>query len=187
MALILCPECGREISDKATFCPGCGCPVTFHVKGKLPPEIDIEEIMNIYENSTDGAIRYIIRTYGINEDESAKLVMDYYNKITAEKNSLLYDKIQKKNKKISKQIRNAELANELSLINKKIQNKKEEAQIVRCPKCHSTSITYDTKKLSIGRAIVGNAIAGAPGAILGGLSSKKGYAVCLNCGKRWKV
>ena len=28
MALIKCPECGREISDKAVSCPSCGCPVT---------------------------------------------------------------------------------------------------------------------------------------------------------------
>lgn len=26
MALILCSECGREISDKALACPGCGAP-----------------------------------------------------------------------------------------------------------------------------------------------------------------
>ena len=28
MALIKCPECGKEISDKATSCPNCGCPIT---------------------------------------------------------------------------------------------------------------------------------------------------------------
>lgn len=27
MALIKCPECGREISDKATSCPNCGYPI----------------------------------------------------------------------------------------------------------------------------------------------------------------
>ncbi len=27
MALINCPECGREISDKASACPHCGCPL----------------------------------------------------------------------------------------------------------------------------------------------------------------
>lgn len=27
MALIKCVECGKEISDKATACPNCGCPV----------------------------------------------------------------------------------------------------------------------------------------------------------------
>lgn len=27
MALIKCPECGREISDQAEVCIGCGCPI----------------------------------------------------------------------------------------------------------------------------------------------------------------
>ena len=27
MALIKCPECGNEISDKAYSCPKCGCPI----------------------------------------------------------------------------------------------------------------------------------------------------------------
>lgn len=27
MALIKCPECGKEISDKASTCPNCGCPI----------------------------------------------------------------------------------------------------------------------------------------------------------------
>lgn len=27
MALIKCPECGKEISDKAIACPECGCPM----------------------------------------------------------------------------------------------------------------------------------------------------------------
>ena len=41
MALIKCPECGKEISDKATACPNCGCPIAEMstsglVKIKLP-------------------------------------------------------------------------------------------------------------------------------------------------------
>lgn len=58
--------------------------------------------------------------------------------------------------------------------------------VVHCPKCHSTSISYQSK-VSVGRAAVGGAIAGPTGAILGGLTGKKGYAVCLKCGKRWKI
>lgn len=27
MALIKCPECGKEISDRAAACPNCGCPI----------------------------------------------------------------------------------------------------------------------------------------------------------------
>ena len=41
MALIKCIECGKEISDKATTCPHCGCPISETnpvgiVKIKLP-------------------------------------------------------------------------------------------------------------------------------------------------------
>ncbi len=28
MSLIKCPECGKDVSDQAKFCPNCGCPVT---------------------------------------------------------------------------------------------------------------------------------------------------------------
>lgn len=28
MSLIECPECKKEISDKASSCPNCGCPIT---------------------------------------------------------------------------------------------------------------------------------------------------------------
>lgn len=28
MSLITCPECGKEISDKASVCVHCGCPIT---------------------------------------------------------------------------------------------------------------------------------------------------------------
>lgn len=31
MALITCTECGKEISDKASACPNCGCPIE-HIK-----------------------------------------------------------------------------------------------------------------------------------------------------------
>ena len=27
MALMKCPECGREVSDQAPACPGCGYPI----------------------------------------------------------------------------------------------------------------------------------------------------------------
>lgn len=56
-----------------------------------------------------------------------------------------------------------------------------------CPKCHSTHVQFIVKKLSVGRAVVGGAIAGPTGAILGGLSSKKGKLKCLKCGHSWKI
>ena len=56
-----------------------------------------------------------------------------------------------------------------------------------CPKCKSTSLTYENKKLSVGRAVTGGVLFGGVGAIVGGLSSKKGYVRCLKCGHRWKL
>jgi len=34
MALIACKECGREVSDKATSCPGCGAPIGVAAAGQ---------------------------------------------------------------------------------------------------------------------------------------------------------
>ena len=31
MALIKCPECGKEISDKASICVNCGYPISEYV------------------------------------------------------------------------------------------------------------------------------------------------------------
>ena len=43
MALISCPECGREISDKASACPHCGFPVNATEKSPVAVVNDIEE------------------------------------------------------------------------------------------------------------------------------------------------
>lgn len=36
MALIKCPECGKEISDEATSCPNCGHPMR-KMEASAPP------------------------------------------------------------------------------------------------------------------------------------------------------
>lgn len=35
MALIKCPECGKEISSKAASCPNCGCPASEFAKTQV--------------------------------------------------------------------------------------------------------------------------------------------------------
>lgn len=56
-----------------------------------------------------------------------------------------------------------------------------------CPKCKSTSLTFQNKKLSVGRAAVGGVLAGPVGLAVGGLTSKKGKVMCMNCGYKWKL
>lgn len=43
MALINCPECGKEISDKANNCPNCGCPINETKQPSSVPLADDDE------------------------------------------------------------------------------------------------------------------------------------------------
>lgn len=54
MALIKCPECGKEISDKAASCPNCGCPV--HVEDNAPEAKDgnIQETSEVPKKKKGG-------------------------------------------------------------------------------------------------------------------------------------
>ena len=60
---------------------------------------------------------------------------------------------------------------------------------IRCPKCGSASISYVAKpKFHSGRAVIGALFGGLEGSFLMGVTGKnKQYAVCMNCGKKWKI
>lgn len=54
MALIKCPECGKDISDKAVACPNCGCPLDEIVKKgvvriKMPNNI-VEGLVGLFSS-----------------------------------------------------------------------------------------------------------------------------------------
>ena len=46
MALIKCPECGKEISDKAKACPKCGCPIEKEEKDNKKESQGVETTNN---------------------------------------------------------------------------------------------------------------------------------------------
>ena len=50
MALVLCPECKREVSDRAIACPNCGYPM--HEELSIESE-DIQEYCGFQENKND--------------------------------------------------------------------------------------------------------------------------------------
>lgn len=176
MALMKCPECNKEISDKAIACPGCGFPIVKDGsnQGQSNEELIAQNCYNKFPFDKVKGIKEFHDISGRGLRESKEMMDIFYNSSEFE---LLNKKTQEK----------IEIRREVKKIRKEEVAEMRRNGIAMCPKCHSTSISYDTKKLSIGRAIVGDAIAGAPGAVLGGLSSKKGYGVCLNCGKRWKI
>lgn len=56
MALINCPECGKEISSKAAACPNCGCPASEWREVSLPSSLDVGSTVTfgIYPQTTNG-------------------------------------------------------------------------------------------------------------------------------------
>ena len=40
VAIIKCPECGRDVSDKAPTCPGCGAPVSAVEQPETPVTVN---------------------------------------------------------------------------------------------------------------------------------------------------
>lgn len=277
MALIKCPECGREISDKAVSCPKCGCPIeeemldiNYAFKNSqndfVPKQYDDSKkritlvlcvfggylgIHRFYVGHYKMGIFYFL-TAGLffigwirdiicllndsffkkydekqyNKNESLRMQKEMYEKyklnptpfhilaeeIGSENNSMnlavkrfidetgadlktareimfpvYHDGKSPKEVQEEHKAKQQQNWKDIGEACQTIQNAFGGSKVAKCPKCGSTSISYDTKKLSFGRALVGDALAGPTGAILGGLSSKKGYAVCLKCGKRWKI
>ena len=203
MSMIECPECGKRISDKASFCPGCGCPASEFSRSEVMEEngecpfcgkelviddgycaacgmkINLKHKEEKYSKNSKNTFTqepfdpYTVcpECHGYNTTGiftcvhcGHKYKVAEYKVIVPREESFVDD-----------------FESTLNTFAKKI-----DSSMKHCPKCHSTSISYQDK-ISYGRAAVGGLLAGGTGAILGGLTGKKGYAVCLNCGKRWKV
>lgn len=62
MALIKCPECGKEFSDKAFACPNCGCPIS-----EIRKMAEEEKQKNIVELKLEGSysLKYDEENIGI--------------------------------------------------------------------------------------------------------------------------
>ena len=65
MALLVCSECGGKVSDKAEFCPHCGCPQNHHFKADLG---DFTGQSNTTENEST---EFSAGVYIVGEDLSA--------------------------------------------------------------------------------------------------------------------
>lgn len=60
MALIICPECGKEFSDRAAACPNCGCPVEKENDTGNTPEPQKVEIAKVSVNKSTKKLIIIV-------------------------------------------------------------------------------------------------------------------------------
>lgn len=64
MALIKCPECGKNISDKAEACPNCGCPMEYESDNVIWHEDNVKERV-ILEAENNNTFTYIGIVLGV--------------------------------------------------------------------------------------------------------------------------
>lgn len=183
-----CTQCGCKIEDEYRFCPKCGCPVMRGEAADNQSELDgIAD--EIFWSNPDALIRNISKLQKRTKvkAETAKVMMDARFFLEENQDKINKIRAEKRAEKEKLSTRGREIQERMEQKKETRKRAKEERKAAHCPKCKSTSISYTGKKLSVGRGVVGYGLAGPTGAILGGLSSKEGYAVCLKCGKRWKI
>lgn len=81
MALIKCPECGKEISDKAECCPNCGCPSTEWIKESLQSKTEDKTeiiIKNFGQKHTRDAIKCLCDSQGYKWKDAREIVLNYW-------------------------------------------------------------------------------------------------------------
>lgn len=126
--LIKCPECGKEISDKALSCPNCGVPM-IKKNHCIINGIDVD-CSFIFNNEYDNEIKELIMM------EKTNLDLNIIEKIIFEWSST--GKIPPVfNGKISTWEEDHKKANQQSQQN-----------VPHCPKCNSTAITTGARGVS---------------------------------------
>lgn len=185
MALIKCPECGREISDRAAACPHCGCPVSSATQSEptLEYEIYISSSLNEYDQDILADILEAADIMG------RGLALSFAKQApTVIKRGLGKDEAESVCASLSH-----------AKIPAKIRAYKSVSTIVeasapaatpirsneaRCPRCHSTAIQVVKKGFSFGKATAGAILFGPVGAVAG-LASDKYQRVCAACGHKF--
>lgn len=80
MALITCPECGKQVSDKATACPNCGCPIS----AAQPSAVEItapvvEPASSVSAPKSNDFEKYMTLARRAKEDSNAENAARYYD------------------------------------------------------------------------------------------------------------
>ena len=185
MALISCPECNHQISDKALSCPSCGYPLstTTNIQNNTTNEtsknekycVILKRCDGMYKIETIKKIRILLNT-GLKE---AKDLVDttpniLINNISLERAKTIKDIFTKIGAIIEIEPYNEQNQNLSSTQTKQqitqILNKYQE-DTVRCPRCGSTTVTTGQRGFNIWTGFLG---------------SNKTVNRCAKCGYDWQ-
>ena len=160
MALIKCPECGREISDQSKNCVHCGFPIVL-VNGKIVNPENIITVDGVDYDLTDIKDK-ILAIDNINADQLAYYSMRIYAKGCFSRFAA--------NKIASDIARTGKVPHDvnprLGLV-----SPNGNPAVLRCPKCGSTAVTTGNRGFSV---------------VSGFIGSGKTVNRCGICGFAWK-
>lgn len=165
MALIKCPECGKEISDKAPSCPNCGCPVSAIPFQTLPSEVDIPE------NTTPVTFRVSKKVGPIQIDENNRLFRIYGAIPTNKKKTGLVGATFKGMMAVSTMGMSIAAEKALGLGKTKVGSK----SFYSFDDLISYELIEDDSLVTsggVGQALIGGAVFGGFGAVAGGITAK---------------
>ncbi|MBR0341667.1 MAG: ribosomal protein L7/L12 [Oscillospiraceae bacterium] len=164
MALIKCPECGKEISDKSHQCIHCGFPLDEIVNTPQKAEKYYKVVLEDVSPKNKVRIIKIIMDYtGIRLTE-AKEMADTLpsiikNGITLEEAQLIATSLMQENAKVTISDSDNDMLDDSNYINR-----------IVCPKCHSTLVSTGSRGFSL---------------LTGFWGSGKTVNRCGKCGYKW--
>lgn len=168
MALIKCPECGREVSDKASACIHCGCPldISFDDKEKQ------YDLILIHHGSAKVSCIKLVRDYLEPDLSRAKKICDSTEngmnpKIYSSTNLSEIEEVGKRFSAIGAKVKIVESGSDESIPNFSFH----EDNALRCPRCGSSSVTTGKRGFKL---------------TTGFLGSNKTVNRCGNCGNVWQ-
>ena len=164
MALIKCPECGKEISDMASTCIHCGCPLSAQkesfYKVVLPP---IDELGKNTATAARIASEILkVPMYEITDKLLKREEVLVQNGLTLEQAKIIEQQFQKESISINIVTCDSKPENDVVINNH---------FVVRCPKCGSTEYHAGARGFNL---------------VTGFIGSGKTVLTCLKCGHRWK-
>lgn len=160
MALINCPECNKEISDKAEACPSCGLPMShLHTFGDISKN----------EDKTPKALNGIVLPETFTCQACKR---DFPFKLEKCPHCDFRTAHHYKYQQPSPTVKPATgLETDTSIV---------------CPKCKAkNSFTAGSKGFGLGKAAVGGLLLGPVGLLGGVIGSNKTVITCLKCGYKW--